>query len=213
MSNSIRVAICDRSPVITHGLKNIISAEPNMEIVFETSSIAKLRNQYNNIEMDVIFVDLEEKGQSGLGFLHGIRETPTRVKIIVLSECNHKSDSSIKNRVVEVIKLGAKGFQCKHDISADEYIHAVHTVYAGGISLASCVMHVLLDNEILKQSEPQANLSNREKEVLELVATGKSNNEIADKLFISVCTVKCHVSSILTKLKVKNRTQATLWML
>lgn len=209
----IRVAICERSPVITHGLKDIFSADPNIDIVFETSSTVDLLNKYADIDIDVILLDLESEGQSELKFLHEIHESPTEVKVIVLVECHDKSNNSIKNRMLEVIKLGVKGFQCKHDMTADDFIHAVRTVYAGGMSLASCVTYALLDNEILEQSPPQAKLSKREKEVLELVAMGKSNSEIANKLFISICTVKCHVSSILNKLKVKNRTQATLWLI
>ena len=213
MSNPIRVAIFEPSPVITHGLVKIFNAEPDIEIVIESSSKAELFNKYKYIRMDVVLLDLEEEGQSELKFLHEIRDLRTDVRIIGLLKCHHMSDDSIKNRLIEVFKLGVKGLQCKLDLTADEFIHAIRTVHAGGMSMPPCVTNALLGCEILEQSPPKPKLSNREQQVLELVSMGKSNSEIACKLFISLPTVKCHVSSILNKLKVKNRTQATLWLL
>ena len=212
-SNSIRVAIFEPSPVVTHGLVKIFNAVPDIEIVLESSSKAELLNKYKYIGVDVVLLDLEEEGQSELKFLRETRDLRTDVKIIALLKCHHKSDTGIKNRLIEVFKLGVKGLQCKLDLTADEFIHAIRTVYAGGVSMPPCVASVLLGCEISEQSPSIPKLSNREQQVLEEISMGKSNSEIAGKLFISLSTVKCHVSSILTKLKVKNRTQATLWML
>lgn len=207
MSNSVRVAICDQSPVMRYGLNTILSGDPGIEMVFEASSYTEVLNKYDSINTDVILIDLEENGQSGLRFLREFRELLPEVKIIALSECSNK------NRIVEFIEMGIKGFQCKHESSAEDIIHAVHTVHQGGTNLSPCVMDALLANLQMKQDKPEVNLSNREKQVLDLVAKGKSNSDIAKNLFISTRTVKFHVSSILSKLKVKNRTAAALWLL
>ena len=112
---------------------------------------------------------------------------------------------------MQALEIGVQGF---HDKSAqpDELLNAIQTVHRGGNSLASCVTTALVNHISTRQREHMANLSQREEEVLDLVAKGKSNSDIADELFISVRTVKFHISSIFAKLQVKNRTEAAaLW--
>jgi DNA-binding NarL/FixJ family response regulator len=92
-------------------------------------------------------------------------------------------------------------------------MRVVHAVHEGGVELSSCAMGSLLHDLQAEKSRPKVNLSSREQQVLKLVAQGKTNNEIARNLFISTPTVKFHVSSILSKLNVKNRTEAAMWLL
>ena len=114
--------------------------------------------------------------------------------------------------MIAALDLGIRGFTLKHSDSA-EILKAIHTVSRGGKSLAPCVTSALLDNMQKSHQRSESRLSEREHEVLSLVAEGKTNGVIAEALDISPRAVKFHVSSILAKLNVRNRTEAGLWLL
>lgn len=211
MSESIRIALCDPSPLIRCGLRNIFSADPDIEISFEASSHAEILSNYDCIKMDVILVDIAEKGRSGVIFLRELRALLPELKVIVLNDCQN-NNQLIQDRIIQCIELGVKGFQCKHLSTPEELIHAIHTVFWGGTNLSTGVMETLLSNMNTKQNILKGNLSTRERQVLEFLARGKSNYDIAETLCISIRTVKSHVSSILSKLNAKNRIEAALWL-
>jgi DNA-binding NarL/FixJ family response regulator len=211
MPNSIRVAICDDSPIVRNGLKSILNADTGIRVAFEASSPAEILKGSAGIELDIILADLAEQdyseAQAEKNLLSELGKSHPLVKVIALNDCDNR------RRLVELIELGVKGFQCKHHCTADEMTQAVHKVHGSGTHFSSCAMDAVLHNLQAKETRPNANLSKREQQVLDLVAQGKSNDDIGRNLFISTCTVKFHVSSILSKLNVKNRTEAALWLL
>lgn len=203
MPNAIRLTVCDNCPAIRLGLQQIISAEPDIITIIQATSHEEILGQYIDRDMDILVMDLEQDQdqESGLENLSRIRKLRPDVKIIVFTSCRDKSV------IMRAVELGVQGFHLKQ-ASPREIINAILTVHKGGTSLAPCVTEALLEHMQSKQTRSDSMLSNREQEVLDLLAKGSSNNDIARKLFITTRTVKYHVSSIFTKLNVKNRTEA-----
>ena len=206
-AESIRVIICDSCATIRYGLQRIFSSVPGIDVIMQASSQAEVLGKSDDLNIDVIQLDIDDDKQTGLENLKQLREKIPNAKTMVFTNCRDN------NRIIGAVGLGIEGFQCKHDADPDAIISAIRTVHNGGKVLASSVTEALLSHMQSKLQRGQAHLSARELEVLGLIATGKSNNDIADKLFISIRTVKFHVSSILFKLDAKNRTQAALWLL
>ena len=206
-SESIHVVICDDCPTIRCGLEQILDTASDIEVVMNTSSYTEVLSKSDDLDIDVILVDIEDEKNTGLEYLNNFRQKIPDAKILVFTDCeDHK-------QIIEVIELGIEGFQCKQDADTNEIVDAIHTVHKGGRDLAPCVTDALLAHMKSEKQMETAQLSSREQDVLDLIAKGKTNTAIADKLFISVRTVKFHVSSILAKLNVKNRTEAALWLL
>lgn len=205
MPNSIRVTICDSSPTLRCGLKHFLGNEPNISIAAEVSSHAQMLNAHLNTEMDIILADLDENDETSFECLHKFKLARPDVKVIIFSSCTSQ------RVIMKSLQIGVQGFHNKN-ASSLEIIKAIHTVNKGGTSLAPCVTTALVDHITTKNEAKHQLLSERERQVLGLVAKGKSNSDIAEKLFISVRTVKFHMGSILTKLNVKNRTEAAaMW--
>jgi len=205
MSKRIRVALCDNSPTLRMGLKNILDSDPYIVTVLETSGQDELLENHIDSEIDIILADVQPDDPASFNCLNEIKKYRPDIKIIIFSACANKE------AIMKSLEVGAQGF---HDKSAspEEIIEAVHTVHKGGNSLAPCITTTLVSYISAKNEERKAELSQREEQVLNLIAEGKSNSDIADQLYISVRTVKFHVSSIFSKLNVKNRTEAaSMW--
>jgi NarL family two-component system response regulator LiaR len=205
-TESIHVVICDNCPTIRCGLEQILGATPDIEVVMSTSSQAEVLSKSNDLDIDIILIDIEDEKQAVLEYINKFREKVPDAKIMVFTNCEDN------NQIIEVLETGVEGYQCKHDADANVIVNSIRTIHEGARDLAPCVTEALLRQMKSEQLMAQAQLSAREQNVLDLMAEGKSNNDIADKLFISIRTVKFHVSSILSKLNVKNRTEAAMWL-
>ena len=203
MTGFIQVAVCDCCPTIRYGLQHILSTDPNIDMVAQAATLEEMLTRFAGIDLDVLLVDIDGNIETGFDYLRQFRDLRPEVKPIIFT--GHLSN---KHEILAAINIGVKGYQLKQ-ADCNEILNTIHVVHQGGTSLAPCVVTTILE-EMHKQQRMQSELSNREQEVLDLIAMGKTNSDIAKALFISVRTVKFHVSSILTKLNVRNRTEAAL---
>ena len=207
MSEPVRVAVCHNSPIVKHGLRDILNSDPEIEICFEISEFEELLDIKYQKERNYVLVCYEDSSNPKFKALREFTELRSDVRLFAILDCENRT------LVTRAIECGISGLQCKNNFQPSEFLHAVHMVHMGATSLSQCAMKILrTDPQSIANGKPE-NLSAREYQVLNLIAKGKSNQDIADNLHISTRTVKFHVSSILAKLKAKNRTEAALRLL
>jgi DNA-binding NarL/FixJ family response regulator len=199
---SIRLLIVDDHSVVRQGLRMFLGLDPDFEIVGEAASGQEAIIQVEKQQPDVVLMDLLMPGMDGIEATKIIRSDHPDTEVIALTSV--LEDAS----VVNAVRAGAIGYLLK-DTEADELIKAIKSAAAGQVQLSPKAAERLM-REIRAPDNPEK-LTSRETEVLQLLAEGKANKEIATELHISETTVKTHVSNILMKLGVNSRTQAAIY--
>lgn len=217
-AEKIRVLIVDDHAVVRQGLRAFLElqdAPPALpiEIVGEAANGAQAVELARRLQPDVVLLDLVMPEMDGIAATPQIIAASPRARVLILTSFGEE------DKVFPAIRAGAHGYLLK-DIPPNDLVHAVRAAYAGKVQLHPDIARKLM-SVIAGQEEPLwgtrltsvEELSEREREVLRLVARGLTNHEIAERLVISEKTVKTHVSSILGKLGLADRTQAAIWAL
>ena len=207
---TVRVLIADDQPLVRAGFRVILEAEPDIEVVGEASDGLEAVELAGRLQPDVVCMDIRMPNLDGVEATRRLAgqgvEHP--VKVLVLTTFD------LDEYVVEALRAGASGFLVK-DVPAAELARAIRVVAAGEALLAPGVTRRLLDlvaTRLPSAAPPVslATLTERELEVMRLVARGLSNAEIADELVVSETTVKTHVAHVLQKLGLRDRIQAAI---
>lgn len=208
MDKAIRVLIADDHAIVRRGLRTLISSQPDMEIVGEANNGVEAVQKARTVQPDVILMDMVMPRQAGAAAIREIKKENPAARILVLTSFAED------DKIFPAIKSGALGYLLK-DAETDQLLQAIRDVNDGKFSLdPSVALRVIRELNHGSDLPPTVDpLTERELEVLQLVAQGLTNGEIAERLVLGERTVGNHISSILSKLHLANRTQAALYAL
>jgi DNA-binding NarL/FixJ family response regulator len=198
----IRILIADDHSVVRQGLKMFLALDPELEVIGEAENGAEAVKLAGELQPDVVLMDLLMPVMDGITAIEKIRATLPDVEVLAVTSVLEDT------AVIRAIRAGAIGYMLK-DTQADELCRAIKAAAAGQVQLSPEAASRLL-REVRAPESPEA-LTDRETDVLRLLARGLANKEIAQQLSIGEKTVKTHVSHILSKLGVASRTQAALY--
>ena len=199
----IKILLVDDHKIFTEGVAALLLHEPDVEVVGECQKAEQVKDFLKRISIDVILLDINLGGESGLDICKFVVENNPSIKILAMSMYNDESF------ITRMMKNGASGYILKNT-SADELLKAIKTVYQGNLYQSAEVLEVILRG-LSRQKQQERSLyqirfTRREKEVLALIARGKTTREIASHLFISEKTIETHRSNLFSKFDVKNVT-------
>ena len=218
VGDKIRVLIVDDHAMVRQGLRTFLELQdtttPAIEVAGEAANGQEAVTFAERLHPDIVLLDLMMPVMDGIQATAKILESSPNTRVIILTSFGEE------DKVLPAIRAGAQGYLLK-DIPPSELVQAVREAYLGKVQLHPEVAKKLMQAAVSKdppRSETTAKpsedrLTEREQEVLQLIADGRNNREIAEKLFISEKTVKTHVSNILSKLHLDDRTQAAIYAL
>lgn len=204
----IRVFIAEDHAIVRKGVHTLLSLEKDIQVVGEAANGVEAVRQVGTLQPDVVLMDLVMPEMDGIQAIQQIKLKHPQVKVLVLTSF------ATDDKIFPAIKAGALGYLLK-DSDPAELVTAIRQVNAGECSLHPVIARKVLQELNLspKHSPAVQSLTDRELEVLRMVSQGKSNRQIAEELFLSLGTVRAHLSNILGKLHLASRTQATLYAL
>ncbi len=206
----VRVLLADDQPLLRTGFRMVLGGEPDIDVVSEAGDGAEAVDLARRLLPDVVLMDIRMPRMDGVAATRAITDARLPVRVLILTTFD------LDEYVVGALRAGASGFLAK-DVPAEDLVAAIHTVAAGEAVVAPRILRRLLDRFADHLPDPDAapprqldGLTQREREVLMLVAKGLSNAEIASALGVSETTVKTHVGHLLTKLGLRDRVQAVV---
>ncbi|MEU4211909.1 response regulator transcription factor [Streptomyces sp. NPDC026206] len=202
----VKVLLVDDHQVVRRGLRTFLEVQGDIEVVGEAADGAEGVDRAEELRPDVILMDVKMPGTDGIEALRRLRELANPARVLIVTSFTEQ------RTVIPALRAGAAGYVFK-DVDPDALAGAIRSVHAGHVLLQPEVADALLSrDEAGGGGQGRGNaLTDREREVLALIADGRSNREIARALVLSEKTVKTHVSNILMKLDLADRTQAALW--
>jgi len=207
----IRVLVADDQAVVREGIKSMLSPEPDITVVAEAANGYEVLQQVATVSPDVVLMDVRMPEMDGLTALERLKALAPRSSVLMITLYDDP------DYLLRAVVAGAAGYVLK-DGSREELVRAVRITAEGGATIAPRMLPELLrrigqSREVLagRPRSPATPLSDRELQVLGLIAEGLTNQEIADRLVLSPTTIKTHVQNILQKLDVSDRTQAAVY--
>ncbi|MEV0273616.1 response regulator transcription factor [Hamadaea sp. NPDC050747] len=206
----IRVLLADDQPLIRSGFRALLEAEDDIEVVAEAANGIETLALVRERLPDIALVDVQMPGMDGIEVTGRIAADPALAGVHVVILTNYGRDEY----VFTALRAGAAGFLVK-DIEPEDFLHAVRVAARGDALLAPSITRRLIDRYVTEPPRRDADatlkwLTNREREAVVLVATGLSNDEIADRMAISPVTAKTHVNRAMTKLHARDRAQLVI---
>ncbi|QKW39871.1 response regulator transcription factor [Actinomadura sp. NAK00032] len=202
----IKVLIADDHPVVRQGLRTFLGIQDDIEVVGEAEDGASAVTLAESLEPDIVLMDLKMPGADGLAALTELRARGVKARVLVLTSVTERG------HVLPAVQAGAAGYLYK-DVDPQALVQAIRAVNDGHVLFAPDAAEAMLRDGTAERDDDRgmAALTEREREVLVHIARGRSNREIARALVVSEKTVKTHVSNLLMKLGVQDRTQAALY--
>jgi DNA-binding NarL/FixJ family response regulator len=203
VSVPLRILVADDHPVFRDGLRSLFALDPNVELVGEAATGTEAVDAAAELDPDVVVMDLHMPGMNGIEATRRIVETSPGVGVLVLTM--FEDDES----VFAAMRSGARGYLLK-GAGQEEIVRAIESVGRGEAIFGPTIARRVIDffAQPARSPHPFPDLTDREREILELIAQGRSNPDIARHLVLSTKTVRNHVSNIFTKLRVADRAQA-----